>query len=241
MSRPLILAALLLLAATAYAAEEPQYNRVDFSTEAVREVDNDLLLAQMSVEVSDHTPALVAQSLNTTLNAALHKAAAFPAVKASSGNHTTYPIYGKNNRLDGWRGNAQIRLESRDFKAAGELISQLQESLQLAGVSFTVAPETRRKLEDQLIGEGLTAFGQRAEFIRSALSGSGYRLFHLSVNNGGHQPQPLRDGMIAMQAEAVSAPEFSGGDSELTVQISGTIEIIYPQKGATGARVLNTE
>jgi len=241
MSRPLLLAALLLLASTAYAAEEPQYNRVDFSTEAVREVDNDLLLAQMSVEVSDRTPAQVTQLLNTTLNEALKKAAAFPAVKASSGNHTTYPIYDEDNRLDGWRGNAQIRLESRDFKAAGELISQLQESMQLAGVSFTVAPESRRKLEGELIGEGLAAFGQRAEFVSSTLSGNGYKLVHLNISNGGYHPQPILDNMLAMKAEAVSAPEFSGGDSELTVQISGTIEIIYPPKGATGERVLSTD
>jgi predicted secreted protein len=229
MPRFLILAALLVLASTAHAAEEPQYNRVDFSTEAAREVGNDLLQAQMRLEVSDPSPAKVAQLLNTTVNAALKKGAAFPAVKVASGNYTTYPIYGKNNRLDGWRGNAQIRLESRDFKAAGELIGELQGSMQLAGVSFTVAPETRKKLEDELVGEGLAAFRQRAEAIRAALGGSGYKIVHVGINSGGyHPPQPLLDGVVAMRAMAAPAPEFSGGESDLTMQVSGTIEIIFP-------------
>lgn len=229
MPRTLLLTALLVLASTAYAAEEPQYNRVDFSTETAREVTNDLLQAQMRLEVSDQSPARVAQLLNTTVNEALKKAAAFPAVKAASGNYTTYPIYGKNNRLDGWRGNAQIRLESRDFKAAGELIGELQSSMQLAGVSFTVAPETRRKLEDELVGEGLAAFRKRAEAIRESLGGKGYKIVHIGINHGGDHPQPLMEGMIAMKAMAAPAPEFSGGESDLTMQISGTIEIIFPQ------------
>lgn len=229
MPRTLLLAVLLILASTVHAAEEPQYNRVDFNTEATREVGNDLLQAQMRLEVSDQSPARVAQLLNTTINAALDKAAAFPAVKAASGNYTTYPIYGKNNRLDGWRGNAQIRLESRDFKTAGELIGELQTSMQLAGVSFTVAPETRRRLEDELVGEGLAAFRKRAEAIRESLGGSGYKIVHVGINSGGYHPQPLMDGMIAMKALATPAPEFSGGDSDLTMQISGTIEVIFPQ------------
>lgn len=229
MPRTLLLAALLVLTSTAYAAEEPQYNRVDFSTEALREVGNDLLQAQMRLEVTDQSPARVAQLLNTTVNEALKKAAAFPAVKAASGNYTTYPIYGKNNRLDGWRGNAQIRLESRDFKAAGELIGELQTSMQLAGVSFTVAPETRRKLEDELVGEGLAAFRKRAEAIRESLGGSGYKIIHVGINSGGYHPQPRMAGMTAMKAMEASAPEFSGGESDLTMQISGSIEIIFPQ------------
>ncbi len=229
MLRTILATVLLTIAATVHAAEAPQYNRVEFSTEATREVGNDLLQAQLRLEDSDQSPARVAQLLNTTINAALKKGAAFPAVKVASGNSTTYPIYGKNNRLDGWRGNAQIRLESRDFKAAGELIGELQTSMQLAGVSFTIAPETRRKLEDELVGEGLAAFRKRAEAIRESLGGSGYKIVHIAINNGGYRPQPMLDGMFAMKAMAAPAPEFSGGDSDLTMQVTGTIEVLFPQ------------
>ena len=226
----ILLLTILLTAATTAHAEEALYNRVDFSTEAAREITNDLLLAQMSLEVSDQSPARVAQLLNTTINENLKKAAAFPTVKVSSGNQSTYPLYGKNNHLDGWRGNARIRLESRDFKAAGELIGQLQTSLQLTGVSFSVAPETRRKLEDELVGEGLAVFRKRAEAISEALGGSGYRIVHITINHGGIPPQPLMlDGAVMAIKATAPAPEFVGGDSEITAQISGTVEIVLPE------------
>ena len=66
------------------------------------------------------------------------------------------------NRLDGWRGRAELKVESKDFKAAGELISLLQSKLQLSNLNFSVAPETRRELENQLITEAVAAFRQRA-------------------------------------------------------------------------------
>ena len=118
-----------------------------------------------------------------------------------------------------------------------ELIGELQTTLQLAGVSFTIAPETRRKLEDELVGEGLAAFRKRAESIRASLGGSGYKIVHVGINSGGYRPpQPILDGMVAMRAMAAPAPEFSGGDSDLTMQISGTIEIILPQAKASGGQ-----
>lgn len=225
MLRVILLSALLTITAAA-CADESAYNRIDFNTEAHREIANDLLLAQMQVEVSDGSPARIAQKLNSTLNDALKKAGAFSSVKASSGNHNTFPIYGKNNHLDGWRGTAQIRLESRDFKAAGELIGQLQETMQLAGVSFTVAPETRRQIEDALVSEALAAFRQRAESIRVSMNGSAYKVVHISINQGGYYPHPMMEQGVMSARVAAAAPEFTGGDSSINMQISGTIEII---------------
>ena len=79
-------------------------------------------------------------------------------MKLTSGNQQTYPIYNDKNKLDGWRGRAEVQVSSKDFKAAGELISQLQAKLQLNNLNFTVAPETRRELENQLISKPLPLF-----------------------------------------------------------------------------------
>ncbi len=204
-------------------AEGETYNRVDYQVEVGREVTNDLLVAQMGVEVQDKQPAQVAQQINAALNSAMKKAAAFPAVKVSNGGQSTMPIYGKNNHLDSWRGNAQLRLESRDFKAAAELIGQLQSSLQLAGVSFTVAPDTRQQTENLLVSEAITLFGKRGDTVRAALGGAGYKIVHLNINSGNHFPQPMLARMAV--TDAIPVPELAGGDSRITVQVSGTIEI----------------
>jgi len=225
MLRIALLCGLLSVNAWAGAEVEP-YNRVDFQVEAAREVANDLLVANMTVEIQDKQPGRVAQQINTALNDALKKASAFDTVKASSGNQSTYPVYSKNNQIDAWRGHGEISLESRDFKAAGELIMQLQTSLQLGGVQFAIAPDTRAQIENALITEAIKAFQTRADAIRAAVGAKTYKTVHFSINSNGMpspRPTPMMLGR-AMAATAIPAPEFAGGESRMTVQINGTIE-----------------
>lgn len=227
MLRIALLCSLLSVNLLAQASDSDTYNRVDFQVEAAREVANDLLVASMSVTIQDRQPALVAQQLNTALNDALKKASAFSTVKASSGNQNTYPVYGKNNQIDAWRGHGEIRLESRDFKAAGELIMQLQTALQLGGVQFIVAPDTRAQAENALIGEAIQAFQSRAVAIRTAVGAASYKTVHFSINSSGMPPRYPMAMMRspAMAEAAIPAPEFAAGESRLTVQINGTIEM----------------
>lgn len=226
MLRVALLFSLLSMPVWALAENEP-YNRVDFQVEAAREVANDLLIANMSIEVQDKHPARVAQQINSLLNEALKKAAAFGSVKASSGSQNTHPVYGKNNQIDAWRGHAEIRLESRDFKSAGELIMQLQSTLQLTGLGFTLSAETRAQLENDLIAEAIKAFQRRADAIRTAMGARAYRTVHFSIN-GGMPPvyvkAMMRAAPMAMDA-AIPEPEFAGGDTRMTLQVSGTIEL----------------
>lgn len=208
-------------------AESEPYNRVDFQVEAAREVANDLLVAGMSIEIQDKQPARVAQQINAALNDALKKAAAFGSVKVSSGSQNTYPVYGKNNQVDGWRGHAEIRLESRDFKAAGELIMQLQSALQLNGLDFTLAPDSRAQSESALIAEAIKAFQARADAIRAAFGARAYKTVRFSINSGMppyHPKMLMRTAPMAADA-AIPQPEFAGGNTRMTVQVSGTIEL----------------
>jgi predicted secreted protein len=206
-------------------AETENYNRVDFQVEASREIANDLLTATLSAEIQDKQPARVAQQLNSILNDALRQSAAFSGVKVSSGNQRTYPVYGKNNQISGWRGQGEIRLESRDFKAAGELIMLLQTAMQLGNVQFSISTETRSLAENTLITEAIKAFQLRSEAIRTATGAKSYKTVHFSINQNG-MPQHFPVALMRASADsAIPAPEFAAGDSRLTVQINGTIEL----------------
>ncbi|MGB8517734.1 MAG: SIMPL domain-containing protein [Gallionella sp.] len=226
MLRYLLSIIFLFLSLSAHAEAEP-YNRVDFQVEAARAVGNDMLTTNMSLEIQDKQPAHVAQHINTALNEALQKAAAFGTVKTTSGTQNTYPVYGKNNQIDAWRGHGEIHIESRDFKAAGELIMQLQNTMQLSDVQFGIAPDTRANIESTLITEAIKAFQNRAETIRSAMGAKSYKTVHFSINTGGvspHYPLAMMRGAAIADA-AIPAPEFASGETRLTVQINGTIEL----------------
>jgi predicted secreted protein len=231
LSIPLIAGLLLSTASLTALAETPVYQRIDFSTEVARETVNDQLNATLSVELSDKDASRLAHQLNLITSDALKKASAFPQVKTSSGNQHTWPLYGStltsSSKLEGWRGRAEIRLESNDFKAASELISKLQEKLQLNGVQFSVAAETRRKLEDSLTAEAIESFRRRAASVQKAWGAKGYKLVQMSLGTAGggspHQPVMMR--AAKMMDESVAAPEFAGGETRLTVNVSGSIEL----------------
>ncbi|MFA6970426.1 MAG: SIMPL domain-containing protein [Gallionella sp.] len=226
MLRIALLCSLLCISVSAN-SETEAYNRVDFHVETAREVANNLLVASMSADIQDKQPSYVAQQLNTALNAALRKAAAFSSVKVSSGNQKTYPVYGKNNQISTWRGHGEIRLESLDLKAAGELIMQLQANLQLGNVQFMVAPDTRAQIENSLITEAIKAFRNRAEAIRTAVGAKSYKTVHFTIISGDvppHYPVAMMRS-AAVSDNAIPAPEFSSGESRMTVQIDGTIEL----------------
>lgn len=210
-------------------AEYERYNQVDFNSEAERKVDNDMMIATLSIEINESKPANVAKQINATLNSELKKAAAFGSVKVSSGNQTTYPVYGKNSRkIESWRGHAELRLESLDFRAMGELIAQMQEQMQLEGINFTLAVDTRKQVENTLISEAIDAFRKRAGAVSVAMGGTGYKIVRVAISYGGEysgpRPMMLR---AALSDSAMPAPKFAGGESSIKVQVSGTIEVTH--------------
>lgn len=225
MSPRYLLCLMLTLGLSAPVLADP-YNRVDFQVDASREVGNDLLTTTLSVEMQDPQPARVAQHLNSVLNAALKRAESFKTVKVSNGSQNTYPVYGAHNRIDAWRGHADLHVESSDFKAAGELIMQLQKDMQLSNVQFTLAAETRKAAEAELTAAALKAFQARADAIRLALGAKSYKTLHLTLRDSGAAPQyPVAMLRSAAADSAIPAPEFASGDTRMTVQISASIEL----------------
>lgn len=206
----------------------PQYQRVEFATEVSRQVSNDQMNATLSVEVNDKDAARLSQQIALVVNDAMKKAAAYPTVKVSTGNQNTWPVYAPDsNKLQGWRGRAELRLESRDFKAASELIARLQEKMQLSGISFVVSPETKRQVEDSLSAEAIAAFRARADIIRKAWDAKGYRLVYMNLGAAGGPPpyMPMMRMAKAMDAESAPAQDMAGGETRLIVNVSGSIEL----------------
>lgn len=218
-----ILFSLLFATQSIYADEG--YNRVDFKAVASREVPNDLLNAQMSVEFQAREASDVANHINRVMNEALKFAKSYEDVKASSGWQSTYPVYGKDATLEGWRGSAQLKLESRNFREASALIGKLQESLHISGISFSISSDTMQRTENELIAEGIDAFKSRANKVSSALGGTSYKIVHISINEGNQYPRPVYSARMAVAGATVQQPDFAAGENTVTVQVQGTIEV----------------
>jgi len=225
------LALALVVAAIGCAANaqttETRFNQVELQAEASREVQNDLMTANLYAEASDPSAAKVADQLNRITAEALKAAGAEKAVKARSGYSQTYPVNDRNGKVTGWRGRGEIRLESKDTRAMAALVGKLQSTLQLSGVSFTVSPDLRRQVENELINEAVAAFKARADIAAKAIGGRSFRIRRIGLNTAGMQPSPrpmLARGMAAQSAE-VSTPVFEAGTSVVNVVAAGVVEV----------------
>ena len=202
---------------------------VEFSAEASQTAANDLGVATLYAESSGDNAAELALGVNQRMVKALAVAHAFASVKAQSGGVSTWPVYAKDGqgRIEAWRMRSEIRIESRDLGALSELIGKLQADLALSQVVMQPAPETRRKAVEEATVSAIRAFEQRAALIAHTL-GKGYRIAHMSIGDSGFQPPMpirMRAAPAGMLADSAPAP-LEGGESQVSVHVSGRIELV---------------
>jgi predicted secreted protein len=222
-----ILAVLLCLAAAPALAQAPEslFNLVTLNAQAEREAPNDVLSAVMAVEAEGVDPAVLADSVNRSMQKAIAVAQGYRAVRARSGSYQSFPVHDRN-RIVRWRVRQELRLESSDFAAAGELIGKLQGALVIASMALGVSPEARRQAENALTVEALAAFEERARVVRDAMKSKGYRIKDLQVSGAGvsRPPMPFQ-ARAAMAESSVAAPAIEAGTSRLVITVSGTVQL----------------
>lgn len=219
------------------AQSNPSSATVDLTAEASRRAPNDTAIATAFVETGGPNAAAVSTEVNSAVAKALELARSFPTVSARSGNVSSYPVYAQPGaptvrgqsgvQIESWRMRAEIILESRDIAAMSDLLGKLQATLALGSLNMQPAPETRAAVADQAATDAIHAFQARAKSVAATL-GKQYRIRHLAINHSGsHGPvQPMMRAM-AMSADAAPTPmPIESGDSEVTVTISGTIELL---------------
>jgi predicted secreted protein len=221
------MAAFIALPASVQAQREAYHERladvVNLQAEASREVENDQLVAVLAAEAQGANPAELAEAVNKKMAAALKGAKEVPSVKVRSGNYQTFPQRGKDGRIEGWQVSQELRLEAGDVAAAARLIGQLQQSLNVRSMAMRLAPQTRRQVEESLIGEAVAAFDARADLMRKALKAKGYGVRELNLGTAGGGPRPMP---MEFAAAARAAPvALEAGVSQVTVTVSGSIQL----------------
>jgi predicted secreted protein len=227
MKRSLLLLAFVTLPVFAAEPAKPTGALVDFRVDVQKSVANDLGRASAYVEMTGSDPADVARKVKAVIADGLATAKAQPGITVKSGGTHTYPIYSKTGRvIESWRMRSELLLESRDAAALSAAVGKLQGgSLAIGGINFSPAPETRRKADDDATIEAIDAFNAKAERIAATLK-KPYRIRQMSVNGSGNFPQPYPVARAAvMSAEAAPMP-VEAGESNVTVNVSGQIELL---------------
>ena len=221
----------LALSTTAFAQsnETINYNLINIQAEASRQVSNDEMNAVLYIEKSNKQPTELANQINQLMSQAVQTAKKYPSIKIETGSQSTYPIYDNDSqKLKEWRGRAEIRIESTDFKSASQLISELQQNFQTQSINFTVSDVQRKKVENELVVEASKNFQQRAQTLSQAWNKSGYNLVNINLNTSNYGGQPVPR-MAMMKASSnsleIADQQMAGGESKISVNASGTIQL----------------
>jgi predicted secreted protein len=205
---------------------------VSLQAAAHRDVDNDTMRAVLFAEDEDVNATKLADRVNRAVNDAVRTAKAEPKVKVTTGGYQTYPVYDRN-RIVRWRARAELQLESREFRQLSELVGRLQGSLKLGGINFSVSPEARHALEDELTREAIADFKRRAALVADSFDASSWTLREVAVNaDGGWMPPPrpmLAMQAKGMQADAVEAPQVEAGTSRIGITVGGSVVLGHPK------------
>ena len=197
---------------------------IELAAEASRPAPNDMVRASIYSESTGNNPAELARRVNQEIAAALKVIRDQPAVSVKSGQQSSYPIYGKAQKIESWRMRSELILESKDLATVSDLIGKLQQMhLALGSVSQMPSPETRRQVEDETTRDAIRAFQSRAAVVAEQL-GKTWKIKQLNIQQGGGGPMPMMRASRAMLAEAAPAP-LEAGESQLTTTIGGQIEL----------------
>jgi predicted secreted protein len=198
------------------------------SADARVRVANDEMSVTLAVERDGAQPGQPNEQVQRELADAIERAKKVPGVQARLGQFWTQPSMSPQGRVTGYRVRGEVVLSSRQFAELGQLVGALGTRLQIAGVAFQVSGERRQEERARLIASAAEAFRAKAQATALAFGLKAYELRTLTLHDGGgpqprYQPAPMA---MAEGVRAAAAPmPVEGGDSEIVVGLSGTVEL----------------
>ena len=204
------------------------HNRVRLQAQQLEAVSNDTMHVTLNTFGEAREPAGLATRINEDMEWALGIARRQQDITSRTGGYQTYPVY-KDNVLKGWRGEQSLELEGKDIRAMSRLVGELQGKLQVKSMSFSVSEAKRTGVENRLISRALDAFKARAAIVVDNLHATGFRIVEMTISTSSQRPPapyPVARMATTMQAESRVAVE--AGESDVSVMVSGTIELSLP-------------
>jgi predicted secreted protein len=220
--------ALWTLAASAQMGVPPQ-NVLQLSASGTVEVQQDLLTMTLTTTREGPDAAAVQAQLKAALEAALAEArkAAVPGqLDVRTGNFSLYPRSGRDGKLTGWNGTAELVLEGRDFVRISATAGRIQ-TMTMGGVGFGLSREQRARVETEAQAIAIERFKAKAADLAKGFGFGGYTLREVAVNSNdqGYPPRPRMMAMELKAAQADASVPVEAGKSAVVVTVSGSVQL----------------
>jgi len=210
-------------------AQELAKDRYHFSVSVRGQADNDWMVVVLSTQHQDKDLARASDANNEEMSWALEQLKDELEIKTSTEGYRSNPVYSdKGREVRAWRVTQQLRLQSSNFDLLTSKLQKLQQRLAVQQMQFSVKPDTRDLLVEDLMVEALANFRRRAKLISHQMEARDFKAVNVSINTGnapGYYPRP--EMMMRSASADMEAPAVSGGESDITVNISAEIELQY--------------
>ncbi len=229
-TRPAIALALATMCAVATAQTlAPPQNVLQLSASSTVEVQQDLLSLSLTTTREGSDPNTVQSQLKAALDAALAEArrsAQAGQLDVRTGNFGLYPRHGRDGKLSGWNGTAELVLEGPDFARITQTAAKIQ-TMTLGRVSFGLSREQRAKVEGEAQMVAIERFKAKAGELAKGFGFSGYSLREVTVNGSDQNFVPLQrmEMATAKSAPADMAVPVEAGKSTVIITVSGSVQL----------------
>lgn len=227
-----VLAAVTAARAQAPAWSPPPQNVVSLSATASAQVPQDWLTVVLATTREGADPAALQAQLKQALDAALSEARRAAAgrepqaLEVQTGGFSLNPRYGRDGRMSGWSGRAELVLQGRDTAAIAQVAGRIQ-TLSVASTGFSLSREGREKVESQVAAEAIARFRTRADEVGRAFGFASWSLREVNVQTD----SPTMPPMARMRVAAAMAPPadeplpVEAGKATVSVTVSGSIAL----------------
>ncbi|MDB5897044.1 MAG: hypothetical protein JWP22_986 [Ramlibacter sp.] len=223
-----LLLALAAAAAPAQTVPAPQ-NVLQLQATGTVEVQQDLLMLNLSTTKEGADAALVQSQLKAAVDAALaeaRKGAQPGQLEVRTGNFALYPRNNREGRITGWTGSAEVVLEGRDFARITQTAGRIT-TMNMGGVSFGLSREQRARVESEAQALAIDRFKSRATELAKGFGFTGYTLREVAVNanDPGFMPRQRMAAMEAKLASADTQVPVEPGKAAVVVTVSGSVQL----------------
>jgi predicted secreted protein len=207
----------------------PPQNVLQLQASGTVEVQQDLLMLNLTTAREGSDPAVVQGQLKAALDAALteaRKSAQPGQLDVRTGNFALYPRNNREGRISGWTGTAELVLEGRDFARITQTAARIN-TMTMGGVSFGLSREQRARVETEAQSVAIERFKAKAAELARGFGFAGYTLREVAVNANDQGFMP-RQRMMAMEGRAQSAEApvpVEPGRSAVIVTVSGSVQL----------------
>lgn len=209
-------------------APGPPHDVLTLAASAAIEVQFDVMAMTLSSTREGSDAAAVQAQLRQALDVALaeaRKAVRPGQLDMRTGAFSLSPRYGNKGAITGWVGQAELVLEGRDMSAIAQLAGRLG-TLTVARVGYSLARDTRERVEAEATAQAITKFRARATDYAKQFGFTGYAVREVNVGTG--EPvfiQPmLRARAMASVASDESIP-VEAGKATVTVTVNGSVQM----------------